>query len=537
MRRFRVRALAICAVLTTVLAVSLTALACTTVTVGKDASVDGSVITSHTVDGRYSSKITVIPAQDHEPGAMRPVYNGREFDFLERPTYEATLMVYSPQVPHTYQYFQSCYSFANEHGLIISETTQGGARETTGNVGEAILTIRNLQRIALERCTSAREAVQLMGELAVEYGYFGSCNRGECVNVIDGKEAWIFEIYGAGTLWTKDSGKPGAAWCAVRLPDNHVTANPNYSRFNFDPADPDLPYEVMYSEGYKELAIELGIYDPSEPFIWNQVFGGVDPTRGNDRMWRLYCLLKPSVDWKFEETANYPLSIEPDRKISVYDIMEILRDTHTGTFLDMADAPGWYYEDRNGNLVKSPLATPQYRYMKGWSDIIGVPEAGYLTRNIAVGGCSSYWIGQARDWMPGFLRGVLWYGLDNPENGPFVPLYACATEVPESYHHLNRDAFCRDSAWWAFAQVDFLVNSRYQELKPLLNEELRDPLQTYWLEMQDLIEAKALEIYEAEGEEAAIAFLTTYSNTQLELAERKWWEYADVLMYRLTGGR
>ena len=157
--------------------------------------------------------------------------------------------------------------------------------------------------------------------------------------------------------------------------------------------------------------------------------------------------------------------------------------------------------------------------MNGWSDIIGVPEAGYLTRNIAVGGCSSYWIGQARDWMPGFLRGVLWYGLDNPENGPFVPLYACATEVPESYHHLNRDAFCRDSAWWAFAQVDFLVNSRYQELKPLLNEELRDPLQTYWLEMQDLTKPRPWRFMRPRVRKLP-SLLTTYSNTQLELAER-----------------
>ena len=48
--------------------------ACTDVVAGKDATIDGSVMTSHTVDWRYDSDIMIVPAQDHAPGTMAPIY-------------------------------------------------------------------------------------------------------------------------------------------------------------------------------------------------------------------------------------------------------------------------------------------------------------------------------------------------------------------------------------------------------------------------------------------------------------------------------
>lgn len=520
-----------------VLVFSFGSLACTCIIVGKEVTTDGSVITSHTVDGRYESRLFVVPAQHHEEGAMRPVYDGRMFQYAERTP--PVLLGYIPQVPYTYQYFQTCYSFANEHQLIIGENTLGGSIETTGNRDEAIMTIRNLARIALERCTTAREAVQLMGDLAVEYGYFGSANRGECLTVIDPNEAWIIEMFGVGPLWTKESGEPGAVWAAVRVPDNHVTVAPNYSRFNFDPSDPNLGYEVYHSGSFKDVAIELGLYDPADDFIWNRVWTGrTDQSAPSDRLWRLYSLIAPSQDWKLEDTLNYPLTIEPEMKLSVADVIALYRDVSQGTFYDMADHDAWYFTDRHGNQVKSPLATPQVRYMTGWVDLLGISP---LVRNVAIFSCSSYWVGQARDWLPDPIGGLIWYGLNNPENGPFIPLYVCTTRIPKSYSILNRDEWTPEAAWWAFAQVDFLVNCRYQDMKPKMDAELLNPLQDYWFAMQEGIEARALQLYNDAcpdlGYSTLIEFLTEYSYSQMELAEKRYWDYAGVLMQALTGGR
>ncbi len=55
--------------------------------------------------------------------------------------------------------------------------------------------IEELQRIALERCSTAREAIKLMGELIKKYGYGDS---GECLTIADPKEVWIFEVQGEG---------------------------------------------------------------------------------------------------------------------------------------------------------------------------------------------------------------------------------------------------------------------------------------------------------------------------------------------------
>ena len=519
-----------CATFLFVAIFAITSLACTNILVGKDASTDGSVFTSHTVDGRYDSRLRVIPAMDHEEGDMLDILLGHDLKMAERPDVVPKVIGQIPQVPHTYKYFESAYSLANEHQLFTAETTQGGAIETRNDEEEAIMSIRMLARIALQRTQTAREAIELMGELALEYGFAETAYLGECLSIADPNEVWMFEIYGAGPFWTRDSDYPGAAWVARRVPDNHVSVNPNYSRFReIDPDDPD----TMVSEGYIELAIELEIYDPEVDgeFIWNEVYGNVRP--GSDRLWRLYSLLKPSVEWKLEETHLYPFSIEPDEKLSVEDVITLFRDENISSKLDVTEHENWYYEDSEGNLVKSPLASPQTRAVsRELFDLLGLDHV----RHTGISNCSSFWVGQARDWLPNEIGGVLWYGLNSPANSPFIPLYLGADEIPESYMVLNRDRMDYNSAWWAYARVDDVVNRKYQEYKPRLHEELLDPMQEYWFTMQDAVEGKALELYENHGADSTKAFLTTYSKSQMEWAEQSYWDYFDELYFSLTGG-
>jgi len=273
-------------------------LGCHDVTAGKDATVDGSVLTAQSCDGRYDSRIIIVPAADHEPGEMAPVY--KWIVYGDRRPLEKLGEI--PQVAHTYKYFNVAYPFANEHQVLIGETTLGGASET--KAGEhAIMAIEQLEVFALQRAKTAREAIQIMGDLAVEYGYFASCYLGECLTVTDPAEAWIFEIFGVGPLWTPESGKPGAVWCAQRVPDDHVTSVPNYSRIG--QIDLDDTDNFMGSSNYIDTAVELGLYDPAsgEPFMWNWAYGGTYG-KASDRLWRAYNLLAPSGDWKYSEVAH-----------------------------------------------------------------------------------------------------------------------------------------------------------------------------------------------------------------------------------------
>lgn len=502
-----------------VFAQSLT-LACTDILVGKLASTDGSVITSHTCDGRYDSRLQIIPAQDFEPGTMAPVYE----NIVYGDRMELKLLGEIPQVEHTYKYFHVAYPFANEHQLIIGETTLGGARETQ-NSEHAIMTIEQLEVFALQRTRTAREAIRLMGDLAVKYGYRESCHLGECLTVSDPNEVWVFEIFGVGPLWTKDSGKPGAVWCAQRLPDDHITVVPNYSRIGeIDPSDTE---NFMVSDNYIDTAVELGLYDPGsgEPFVWKYAYGGIKGKKSS-RLYRVYSLLNPDGNWDYNQTDSYPFSIKADEKLAVDDVIELFRDTMEDTPYDMADYDVWYYTDKNGNQVKSPLATPQVDGT--WRKLLDME----YHRPIARYYCSYFFVSQARDWLPDDIGGLVWFGLDNPENSPFIPVYLGVEDVPESWKVLNRDKLDRNSAWWAFGLVDDCVNRLYEQLKPRLDQTLY-PLQESYYIMQDEIERTAVKLYRDEPA-AARTFLTNYTGQLMTGAESIYWKLVDQFLFELN---
>ena len=187
----------------------LSVYACTDLVAGKDATIDGSVMTSHTVDWRYDSDIQIVPAQDHKPGEMAPIYENIPYN--EQAASPLIKLGEIPQVPHTYKYFHGAYPYANEFQLIIGETTIGGAPETI-NSEDAIMTIEQAEIFALERTKTAREAIKLMGELMEKYGFRQSAYLGECLTVTDPNEAWVFEVFGVGPIWSPKSGKSGAVW-------------------------------------------------------------------------------------------------------------------------------------------------------------------------------------------------------------------------------------------------------------------------------------------------------------------------------------
>jgi len=499
---------------------SASSIACTDIVVGKNASTDGSVITSHTVDGRYDSRIQIIPAQDHEAGTMAPVYE----NIVYADHMDLIKLGEIPEVEHTYKYFHGAYPYANEHQLIIGETTLGGAKETT-NSEEAIMTIEQLEVFALQRCKTAREAIKLMGSLAEKYGYRESCYLGECLTVSDPEEVWVFEIYGVGPLWSPESGKKGAVWAAKKVPDNHVTVVPNFSRIR--KIDPDAE-DIMISDNYLQVAEELGLYDPNseEEFYWNEIYGDVEG-KTSLRLWRVYSEMAPSKNWDYDKAAEYPFSIKADKKLSVHDVIAMFRDTSKDSPYDMTEDESWYYKDDEGKMVKSVYATPQVD-----GDMRNLLDIEYY-RPIARYYCSYFFVSQARDWLPDEIGGVVWIGLDNPENSPFIPMYVGIEDVPTSWKTLNRDKFDRDSAWWAFAQVDDFVNLRYGRLREKVDSVL-NPMQNHIFELQDQIEEKAMILNITEDKNSVKKLLTNHTGSLMHWTENRYWKLADELYYEIN---
>ena len=223
---------------------------CTDIVVGKMASKDGSVITSHTGCGP-ECRVHYVPAIIFPKGAKAPVFYG--IQDVKKPLREyGKIIGYIPQVERTYAYFHSAYPHMNEHQLAIGESTLSQRDELKVDISwgaKQIMTVEQAQVFALQRCRKAQEAVKLIGELMDKYGFLPSCGpESEALCIADPEEAWVMEIFSVGMDWEPDSGKSGAIWVAQRVPDDHVAVVPNWSIIK--KIDLSRPEYFMASKNY-----------------------------------------------------------------------------------------------------------------------------------------------------------------------------------------------------------------------------------------------------------------------------------------------
>ena len=178
--------------------------ACTIFAVGKDATVDGSTIISHTCDSRGDDvRLWLIPSM--AAGTVQDiVLNGRAgadySQFPEVKDYGTGGMVLGSYThdKDTNQYIHGMYSFMNDKGLAMGESTcgydgsseQGQKLKEVWGRYEGILDCYMIQDLALETCSTALEAVEFMGAMIEEYGWNGAA---ECINITDGTDTWGLE--------------------------------------------------------------------------------------------------------------------------------------------------------------------------------------------------------------------------------------------------------------------------------------------------------------------------------------------------------
>jgi len=467
---------------------------CTDVMVGKDASVDGSVMTSHT-GCCGNSRVHVVPAQDWAPGTMAPVYWGLQ-NVRAGSTYEdyGDVIGEIPQVEHTNSYFHTGYPQMNKYQLAMGETTisQRDELRTTFGVCQQIMTIEQAQIFAMQRCKTAREAIAVITELVETYGYLPSCcgryDDGEALTIADPNEAWVLEVFSIGNDWDPASGKPGAVWAAQRVPDDHIKLEVNHPTIGL--IEPDNP-DQMVSSNYMEVAVEKGLYDPDsgKPFVMYEVYGP-PPTEGNlIRMYLFQSIFAPSAmkSRVWNPLQYYPFSLKPDEKVSVQDVMAFCRHALEGTVWDLSADEDWYVRDSNGDWAKSPLATPlPPAYMRDLLDIT-------WHRPIASGNYAM--VAQLRSWLPDPIGGVYWFTVEQRRHSIYVPIYAGVTQINPLYNIYNKGEFQHDSVRWAIKFVDSLLYLNYRDGFETLKA-VRDPLEASFFAEQALVEPIALALYE-----------------------------------------
>lgn len=446
---------------------------CTSIMVGRQASTDGSVITSHTCDSRYRTWMTIVPARDYERDTVTAIYVNRYHTYSPTDSTGMRCVGVIPQVRHTYRYLDSAYPCMNEKQLAIGETTMMG-RETLQNK-KGMFMIEELERIALERCSTAREAIALMGRLVKKYGYGDS---GECLTIADKNEAWIFEIFGEGPK------RVGGVWAAVRIPDDEITVSANVSRIStIDLNDPD---HYMASDNVFDVARRLSLWDGKEPFSFWKAYSGTNYMNEvkNYSTRELFIMqqLAPSLGLT-DSIENLPLSVKPDKPVSAADVSRLLASYYEGTALDLSarhKIPNPERKDKDGNLVESepdsivsPKANPWLQKEELNMYYSMGDSAMKWTRTVSVPWCSYSTVIQLRSWLPDEVGGVCWLAFDNPGQSPRFPVFAGGTDLPDCMKVCGHSAERDDAVLWHFRKANRLATVQWGTFRKIM-EPARD---------------------------------------------------------------
>jgi len=521
-----------------ILALSSIGLGCTTFAVTKSASADGSVFVGHTNDGFSPGDIggTVkedmvsfryIPAQNHTPGSKRPIIydpnSGAKLvnDSIASPEND-TIIGYIDQVEHTYGYLTGVYGIINEYQLMSGECTDYAKVYPDAEKGKRIFYSSELSNIAMERCKTAREAVNLTGRLIDEFGYYGS---GETLIFADPREVWVIEMCG-GT-----SSGAGGYWAAQRVPDGEVFAAAN--EFRIREIDPENKDQVFSSNLFD--AEKKRWWSPADgPLDWTVAFSAgefLNPYYSLARVWRIMDRIAPSqnlspyVDGPF--TTEYPFSVAPDERIDILEAFDLFRDHYEGSVFDLTKTPaGGAFGDpyRNWGPIEDDDHPSSEKVKPGaWSRPISTDQCGY-----------SY-VAQARDWLPDAIGGVCWLGLSSPSETCYAPFYAGITGLPAPYQNGSHWDLDMNTAFWPFEIVQNWARLMYAEMIPSIRTE-QTRLEEAALSRQIDIEAQALELFKKD-ESLARAFLTEYTNSTSTENLESWKRLFEVLVVTYRNGQ
>ena len=460
--------------------------ACTNVLVTKGASTDGSNMISYAADShQLYGELYFAPAGTWNEGDMRQI---NEWD-------TGKYLGLIPQPARTYQRVGNM----NEYQLIIAETTYGGRPELEDPKG--IMDYGSLIYVALERARTAREAIDVIVDLANTYGYYSS---GESFSIADKEEVWVMDLIGKGP------DNKGIVWVARRVPDGYICAHANQARISTFPQND--PENCIYAPDVITFAREKGYFNGEDKdFSFCDAYAPLDFSgmRGCEaRAWAAFNIL---CDGKFtfmdengnevtkdadeyldyamgwDKTKRFPLFVKPSRKISMKNVADVMRDHYEGTPMDMTQDIG-----AGGNALP-------YRWRP-----MGFEHDGkeYINeRAIATQQTGFWFVGQSRGWLPDEIGGVNWFGCDDAATSYLTPIYTSTYEVPECFRvgNGNMITYSPTSAFWMTNRVANACYKAYNIMFPTVDAAI-DAWEAEMAEAVAKADEEALAIYKAAQE-------------------------------------
>ena len=428
--------------------------ACTNIIITKGASADGSCMVSYAADSHVLfGELYYHPAAKFKPGARLPI--------VEWDSYKPLGDI--AQVPQTYQTVGNM----NEHQLIIGETTWGGREEQMDPAG--VMDYGSLIYVTLQRAKTAREAIETIVALANEYGY---PSEGETFSIADTEEAWVMDLVGKG------ADNKGIVWVARRIPDGYICAHANQARITKVPLDD--PENTLYAPDVISFAREQGWFNGAdEDFSFREAYCPLDfgTVRGCDaRVWSAFNILcdgtftyadggalvsRPADDWLeyamgYDLSGEMPLWVKPERKITMKNVADVMRDHFEGTPMDMRTDIG-----AGGNALPYRWRPMEFE----WEGRTYVNERAIATQQ------TGFWfVAQARGWLPDVIGALLWFGCDDAATSYLTPVYVNTREIPECVRVGNGDMlhYSPTSQFWMCNRVTNACYRMYNQMEPIV---------------------------------------------------------------------
>ncbi len=521
--------------------------ACTNFLITKGASADGSVMISYNADSHVLyGELYFWPATDWPAGSMLDIYEWDTGKYLGK----------IPQVAHTYNVVGNM----NEFQVAIGETTYGGRHELYHQDG-AIMDYGSLIYVALQRSKTAREAIKVMTDLVEKYGYYSS---GESFSVADKNEVWIFEMIGKG------QGEKGAVWVARRIPDGYISGHANQARittFDYQKqnkwTDPNA--DTFNSNDVISFARKKGWYvGDDKDFSFSDTYAPVDFGAARFceiRVWSMFKDVKKDMDKYFDyakgdveyaksfadgrknpngyATNRMPLWIKPDKKITLQNMFDFLRDHLENTPLDMRKDAGagpfelpYRWRPLTWEITSDGSKELNKLFKKYKKDtLVFCNERATATQQTGF-----TFVAQSRSWLPDETGGIIWFGVDDPASAVYTPIYSASQRIPETYAPGNGAMmeWSDNSAFWTFNQVTNFAYLAYNRIHPEIYKKQHE-LEKNFQNKVKAIDAGAKILYETD-KKAAVDFITDFSVNNADNLVKEWKKFYQYLFMKYMDG-
>ncbi|TLQ05168.1 C69 family dipeptidase [Pediococcus stilesii] len=387
--------------------------ACTTVLVGKNASIDGSTMVARNDDTFLPlapHKFYMHPAEKNVDETIVSSQNGFTAKLPANGYRHSAVPNIDPEKDGIYD-----ESGFNEKNVAMSATESVYGNPRTLAYDPLVpngLAEDTMPTMVLPYIDSAKDGVQYLGKLIAQYG----SPEGNGVIFSDQNDVWYMEIV------------TGHHWVAQRIPDDSYAVAANQvaiQQINFNDSD-----NFMWSEGIQEFVEEHHLNPDKEGWNFRHIFGTdteKDRHYNTPRVWYGQLYLNPEIE-QDPQSSDLPFIRQASRKITVEDVGNILSSHYNETKYD----PFGHGADAD-RLKFRPISMNR-------------------TQNSHVL--------QIRNDVPAERAAIFWLNFGVPAFSPYVPFFNNATDTDPSYR-ATKPTMNLDDAYWMYRAVGSVVEGHY----------------------------------------------------------------------------